>query len=1746
MSTDLSNYNVFIYKGNTFKLDFKYTDKLNRGIDLSNYTAKMEIRRSKYRDRLLAEVIENYPTGCFGRGVNEDFTRGNGILGYTGGIILNYEGINGNIHLEIDTETTFALPVGKHSYDLQLVENSTGIQRTILRGNVEVLPVTTKIPRLAPEFVLEPGLTVEYGDVDPGPGEEGGGSTEEEEEESGIFSGSNAWGTDIPSGSPSSSIQQGQYFYVNSNINNAEGIDYQYYIDYTVDQGELIYFSDLIYEITHSNYYSNGDNPVPEGQDTIQTDTYIWRVGSTNPIESGTFLDGTPWVVDNGDLYLIDCAPKEQIIETNEGHGIVGRTVINPDLGKMKVDEEWTGATFPKQVLSDHRRGVLCTTDQSLIGKKSYTLIAQPLVPGNGFAEQTETPALIGDGVGPFSNKVPIARWNVVPFQEVKGLFNIGVVAFHGNEIEKVEFIADGGFKSIVKEMTVNPTTGNREYWCTLNPSEIDSDTADKMIEIRAVIYPVKGQPIVLQGDITQESAYHGIHSLYLINNSNNSLPIVIKYVNSETGNDAQEYGTGGTKDTPYKTIARAALEIGPVGPYDLEPNNNLRHCEIRLLNEGEHVLWYYRNGNGNLPEGIEINGNYNNVRNNEWITVLPDPEEELNPDNVIMISQGEDAFLVDVEYDHPDHPYRKDVRDRISKIKYKNVKFDLSTIREYDAGYIWFDSCVFEGDSNVLQYPEYSIPGGSVEGSPYWSRTSDINFATNCTIKDTLLGFVGFNLVRNCHADTIYADIFVNSYFVIDSTSKDVAGTELEYHSDTHQYFKGGNELPKTNVIVFGVRHDNPAYMQAFFMDHASNSPVPIEHKNFAFVDIAFDDWRISSSPDGGPGNEATQLNRLHENVIFAHVSVPWQRLIFREDASKTFTANDVMFNSCIFDFFGREIISGESPNTEHGIPPGVILKNCHVRKLQDMELPGGEPNGIIENLSVGGVTLQYIEASDEWIYTWEGAEQSAEPFGGYVNSDITNKGAFFNYNYNNSYDPDRSGPAENIAALVNPFDYRAGVISSNPSNVSYLSTSRFDLTQGWDYQPIRIESGDMVITQTPYTGNLLPIDTDNAPLAEFPFTESWGCFSVVSSTPAENSFRPPINWDPRDKQNRPIFTEQDTFDNDIVTYPNYTLSEDPPEGVSWGNSNIAYSSALMNRLGPLYLAMHSNRTSSSRGPLKAQASTQREYGGVQGFAEEKMMLSCFDPNVAGQTRDIFRRILTQRGIDGYGAIRSLGKNVEGYGGGHHNEYGPRVYFAWAVTESEDIFNVLELQSGNTANSTNVVYDNTISNDDFGEEHMFDELLQSQLKTPICSFRHYDLNIIEVNTQERWIKVERPLTIGNYKNNNIGHPPMHLSSISSTGPAGGAWGWSSNEGKVDNKIIGSYVRTKQNGLVVAINRIINISVEIGDGTAKNPQYVKFYLQENTLNGNETHIDMNSYLVETKDNLENVIITYGLENTGAELGLNNYSYSVIAHTLSNHLIGKAKGGRDNLPHYGKVAWDKSLRRATSMSGKEMILNPKNVNSAYNVRGDLYYALIRQEIANGILLDKTPTEKGGTSNPDNWYPLPSTRTWEEIEYPPYEIVYWSSAPSSYNGNSKPFYNWSDNSTAFQVVRTHSFYTLTNGYTIQLTSRSGDCPQCFEWGNLNDLTLYVWPSGYYRPLEMARYYLQENTQNDSTGWTANWKLLDSTRNRVHGWNRGLISIFFANKNIPSSGLVSYPELVTESFKPSTGTQIFNLGN
>ncbi len=177
------------------------------------------------------------------------------------------------------------------------------------------------------------------------------------------------------------------------------------------------------------------------------------------------------------------------------------------------------------------------------------------IIPGTGWTGATPSGVVGNSSLHGYDAKA-IARWNVVPFQDVTDKLRIGVVAFHINGIDRVEFSADNGAWVSANKMTFNPTSGTWEYQVELDAS----DFTDGVTEIRAVVYPQTAGECRVLDDFSGTDL--GEQSLHLYANSGLTLANtgVIKYVDATNGNDT----TGnGSVSLPWKTIATAITAIG-------------------------------------------------------------------------------------------------------------------------------------------------------------------------------------------------------------------------------------------------------------------------------------------------------------------------------------------------------------------------------------------------------------------------------------------------------------------------------------------------------------------------------------------------------------------------------------------------------------------------------------------------------------------------------------------------------------------------------------------------------------------------------------------------------------------------------------------------------------------------------------------------------------------------------------------------------------------------------------------------------------------------------------------------------------------------------------------------------------------------------------------------------------------------------------------------------------------------------
>lgn len=131
-----AKYDLSIDQGSNFSLWIQYLTDGNTAVNLSPYTAEMQIKRYRGADYPLIFVDTN--------GLTYGYTGGytTGIAGI-GNINLNknYDGtsLTGGIAIDIDAEATESLPYGKYFYDLKLIIGTTYSQR-LLQGRVSVDP----------------------------------------------------------------------------------------------------------------------------------------------------------------------------------------------------------------------------------------------------------------------------------------------------------------------------------------------------------------------------------------------------------------------------------------------------------------------------------------------------------------------------------------------------------------------------------------------------------------------------------------------------------------------------------------------------------------------------------------------------------------------------------------------------------------------------------------------------------------------------------------------------------------------------------------------------------------------------------------------------------------------------------------------------------------------------------------------------------------------------------------------------------------------------------------------------------------------------------------------------------------------------------------------------------------------------------------------------------------------------------------------------------------------------------------------------------------------------------------------------------------------------------------------------------------------------------------------------------------------------------------------------------------------
>lgn len=129
-----AKYDLSINKGSNFNFWLQYLTDGNTAVNLSSYSAEMQIKKYRGADYPLLFVDT--------RGLTYGYTGGftTGIAGI-GGISLNtnYDStsLTGGIGVKFDANSTESLPFGKYFYDLKLNIGTTYSQR-LLEGRIVI------------------------------------------------------------------------------------------------------------------------------------------------------------------------------------------------------------------------------------------------------------------------------------------------------------------------------------------------------------------------------------------------------------------------------------------------------------------------------------------------------------------------------------------------------------------------------------------------------------------------------------------------------------------------------------------------------------------------------------------------------------------------------------------------------------------------------------------------------------------------------------------------------------------------------------------------------------------------------------------------------------------------------------------------------------------------------------------------------------------------------------------------------------------------------------------------------------------------------------------------------------------------------------------------------------------------------------------------------------------------------------------------------------------------------------------------------------------------------------------------------------------------------------------------------------------------------------------------------------------------------------------------------------------------
>jgi len=490
---------------------------------------------------------------------------------------------------------------------------------------------------------------------------------------------------------------------------------------------------------------------------------------------------------------------------------------------------------------------------------------------GTGFSGDTPQPDPIGITQGYDENA--IARWDVVPYQDVAGSdFNVGVVAFHMNGIERVDFSVNGGPWASVSSMSLNSQTGVNEYVATLRPANLPSG----LIEVRSIAYPVVGTPRVL------EPLY-----LHVVHDPSADPQIWIDSVN---GNDVS--AVVNDRAHPTATFGRA---IQIIADY-----NEARGLG-RVVDGGKIFLMAGHYAPGPSSTSEPSYADTVNLNNQRWLEITRDPQ---TPKSSVIIDKKGGPSL-----------YRTKWNDITIYIPQEST-YGLFITGGKPAGglggYIWLSN------SDVSTYSRYD--GNAYPFVNAWEGT----YQTDNYFHEMPYGEPAI-ISRNNRFDHITADVLTGTQMAINIQISDLSRIGTPAHTDVHQFLGDtGDEL--SNVIDYGITATDRIAAQGIFAAGANL-------RDFAFINVQLsnaDGAAMAAEAGEDFSDNIVQLNPPSRHVIFKDSSFVGSANL-REGA---FTAKNVVVDHVYIPWspdgrFGgvtEGVIYKNVPVSPPGIPQNFI----------------------------------------------------------------------------------------------------------------------------------------------------------------------------------------------------------------------------------------------------------------------------------------------------------------------------------------------------------------------------------------------------------------------------------------------------------------------------------------------------------------------------------------------------------------------------------------------------------------------------------------------------------------------------------------------------------------------------------------------------------------------------------------------------------------------------------------------------